>query len=191
MTRRDVPGRAWLRRGLLVLGTVLATPETGQADVAERLKALDLAAYPRDERPPEFSGRTVDGQRLSLERLRGRVVLLTFWTTWCVPCRDEMAVLDRLHRDLGPKGLAVVGVGAGEKPAAVSKYSAALGVSYPLIVDPRGEIQAAYGVVGVPTSFLIGRDGRAVARAVGPRDWDGAQSRALIRALLAEPIRSR
>ncbi len=69
----------------------------------------------------------------------------------------------------------------------VREYAAALGLTFAVLVDPRGEIHRAYGVIGLPTTFLIGRDGRAVARAIGPRDWACPRSRELLLTLLREP----
>lgn len=172
--------------GVLALVGILAAPAAGQHDT-DLLRALDLGGYQRGERPPEFSGRSVDGKPLSLAGLRGRVVLVTFWATWCPPCRQEMPGLERLHRGLTTEGLTVVGVNVREEASAIIEYADALGLTFPLIFDPQGKIQGAYGVIGLPTTFLIARDGRAVARAIGPRDWGGPQARALIRAMLMEP----
>jgi peroxiredoxin len=69
---------------------------------------------------------------------------------------------------------------------AIRGYAKELGLTFPLVLDPKGEINAAYGVIGLPTTFLIGRDGRAVALAVGPRDWSSAAAKAIVTALLAE-----
>ncbi len=171
---------------LFALVTILATPAAGQHDT-DLLRALDLGGYQRGERPPEFNGRTIDGKSLSLAGLRGKVVFVTFWATWCPPCREEMSLFEGLHRGLETEGLAVVGVNVREEGPAILEYAGALGLTFPLILDPQGEIQGAYGVIGLPTTFLIARDGRAVARAVGPRDWGGPQARTLIRALLTEP----
>ena len=183
---------AWVRRALFVVSTVLAIPAAGRLhDQAELMRALDLADYPRGERAPQFTGRTVAGRSLSLAGLRGRVVLITFWTTWCQSCRDELRVLEQLHRDLETEGLIVVAVNVRESPTAVSRYVESHDPGYPLVLDPPGAIQSAYGVVGLPTSFLIARDGRAVARAVGPRDWNSGAARALIRSLLAERSKTR
>jgi thiol-disulfide isomerase/thioredoxin len=188
---RSVVTPAWVRRALFVVSTVLAIPAAGRLhDQAELMRALDLADYPRGERAPQFTGRTVAGRSLSLA-LRGRVVLITFWTTWCQSCRDELRVLEQLHRDLETEGFIVVAVNVRESSTAVSKYVESHDPGYPLVLDPPGAIQSAYGVVGLPTSFLIARDGRAVARAVGPRDWNSGAARALIRSLLAEPSRPR
>ena len=96
-------------------------------------------------------------------------------------------MFERLHREFGAQGLSVIGINAREGAAAVRVYAKELGLTFPLILDPSGKINSAYGVIGLPTTFLISRDGRPVALAIGPRDWNGEPARALIPALLAEP----
>ena len=81
----------------------------------------------------------------------------------------------------------MVGVNVREEGSTVLEYAGTLGITFPLIGDPRGEIQSSYGVIGLPTTFLIDRNGHAVARAIGPRNWASPQARALIQALLVEP----
>ena len=133
------------------------------------LQRLGLAGYPPDTRPPGFTGATVDGSSLSLESLRSRVVLLNFWATWCLECRAELPALERLHRDYASRGLAVVAVNFREEPEAVRRYAREIGLTMPMLMDPDGTIRQSYGVIGFPTSFLIGGDGRAVARATVSR----------------------
>jgi peroxiredoxin len=99
-----------------------------------------------------------------------------------------MPALERLHREFAPRGLAVVGINAREGREAVRRYAKDLDLTFPLVLDPDGKINTVYGVVGLPTTFLVGRDGRAVALAVGPRKWESAPGRAIIEALLAEPV---
>ena len=171
--------------------TALNAAAAERPAVAKLLTALNASGYPFAMQPPEFSGATADGQRVSLDSLQGKVVILNFWATWCLECRPEMPMFERLHREFGAQGLSVVGINAREGATAVRVYAKELGLTFPLILDPRGTINAAYGVIGLPTTFLIGRDGRPVALAIGPRDWNGEPARALIPALLAEPVVSK
>jgi len=173
--------------GLVTHLTVLNALAAEQPAVAEVLKRLNLSGYSSSMRPPDFSGLTADSKTVSLAGLNGRVVLLNFWATWCLECRPEMPLFERLHRDFAAQGLSVIGINAREGAAAVRDYSKELGLTFPLVLDSRGEINATYGVIGLPTTFLIGRDGRAVALAVGPRDWTSAPARAVFQTFLAEP----
>ena len=152
----------------------------------ELLKALNASGYTAGIQPPEFNGFTIDSQSVSLTGLRGRVVLLNFWATWCLECRPEMAMFERLHREFSAQGLAVVGINAREGTSAIREFGKELGLTFPLIPDPKGTINTAYGVIGLPTTFIIASNGRPVALAVGAREWDGKPARALIETLLAD-----
>ncbi len=166
--------------------TILRAPAASRAEVGDLLGKLNLSGYRPGTKPPEFNGATADGRTVSLASLRGKVVLLNFWATWCQECRPEMPLFERLHREFTAQGLSVIGINAREDTAAIQSYAKELGLTFPLVLDPKGEINAAYGVIGLPTTFLIARDGRAVALAVGPREWGSAPARALIKTLLAE-----
>ena len=172
---------------IVALMTALNAQTAERPDLLELLKALNVSAYPSLMHPPEFSGLTADGQRVSLASLSGRVLVLNFWATWCLECRPEMPMFERLHREFSVQGLAVVGINAREGTPTIRQYAKELRLTFPLILDPTGKINSGYGVIGLPTTFVIGRDGRPVALAVGPREWDGKPARALIAALLAEP----
>jgi len=174
--------------GVVALLTVLDAPAGEGPALRELLKGLNLSGYPSLMHPPEFSGFTADGERLSLAGLRGRVVLLNFWATWCLECRSEMPAFEQLHREFSVQGLAIVGINAREETSKIREYAGELGLTLPLIADPTGKINSDYGVIGLPTTFLIGRDGRAVGLAIGPREWNAKPARALIQALLAEPV---
>lgn len=172
---------------LIAIVTILGTPAASRAEVADLLGKLSLSAYPRGTKPPEFDGRTPEGRTVSLASVRGKVVLLNFWATWCQECRPEMPMFEQLHGQFGAQGLNVIGINAREGRVTIRGYAKELRLTFPLVLDPKGEINAAYGVIGLPATFLIGRDGRAVGRAVGPRDWGSAAAQGIIQALLAEP----
>ncbi len=176
-------GIAW---GLVVLVGTLGPAAVGAPVTSDELQTLDLGPYPSNTKPPDFSGRTLEGETVALAGLRGRVVLLNFWASWCLECRPEMPMFEQLHREFARQGLTVLGINVREGNEAVRRYARELGLTFTLVLDPDGEIGARYGVIGMPPTFLIGRDGRAVALAIGPREWSSAKARGMIGALLAE-----
>ena len=99
-------------------------------------------------------------------------------------------MFEQLHREFSVRGLAVVGINAREGTSTIRDYANELGLTFMLMLDPKGIVNTAYGVIGLPTTFLIGRDGRPVALVIGPRDWNGKAARALIDALLAGRVAS-
>ncbi len=132
----------------------------------------DPAAYipPSLPRPaPAFSLKALDGSPLSNASLKGKVVLLDFWATWCAPCRKSMPELQALHRKYAGRGFAVVGVSIDEGgPAKVKKYVAAKKIGYPIALDSeKSPAWDAYRVKAVPAAFLIDRQGRIVAQWTG------------------------
>jgi peroxiredoxin len=181
-------GSACQRFPVLVVLAVVLSPWAGfAATLAELLTAFDLAPYTRNIQAPVFSATTTTEQPVSLTALQGKVVLLNFWATWCAECRPELRGLEQVHHDLASRGLAVLGVNAGEDLKVIQRYARTLGVTFPLVVDPQQTMSRLYGVAGVPTTFLVGRDGRTVALAVGVRAWQSPAARRILDGLLAEP----
>jgi cytochrome c biogenesis protein CcmG/thiol:disulfide interchange protein DsbE len=182
---------AWLAARLLAFGLLVAglagAASADEPALAALLKTLDLRGYPSRTTPPQFRGSTLDARQLSLTEYRGAVIVLTFWATWCLECRVEMPALERLQGEFSSRGLAIIGVNARENKEAARRYAKELDLTFPLVLDRDGKINARYGVIGLPTTFIVGRDGRAIALAIGPRQWESAPARALIAALLAEP----
>lgn len=131
---------------------------------------------------PSYAAESLDGERTSLAQLRGRPVLLNVWATWCHPCRQEIPALEQLHQTYGPRGLHVVGVSIdqGDQEQGIREFLQEYGASYPIWLDPDGEITTAYSTMGVPNTFLIGPDGTLLWKHVGPVTADNAELRALI-----------
>jgi len=126
---------------------------------------------------PAFTLDTLGGRRFALTDLRGRVVLLNFWATWCHACREEMPSLERLQRRLGERGLSVVAVAVDRGSArGVRRFTAGYGVSFPVPLDPEGRVRRAYEVTALPLSYIIGRDGRIIGRVFGARKWDEVEA---------------
>jgi cytochrome c biogenesis protein CcmG/thiol:disulfide interchange protein DsbE len=143
-------------------------------------------------RAPEFSARDLEGRPVSLASLKGEVVLLNVWATWCGPCRDEMPSMERLHRELGPEGLRIVAVSVDGAPGAlaaggdVGDFAREMGLTFDIWHDPSGDVQRAYRTTGVPESFVIDRDGVIQKKVIGATEWDEGAHPDLIRRLLAD-----
>jgi cytochrome c biogenesis protein CcmG/thiol:disulfide interchange protein DsbE len=127
------------------------------------------AGLARGERPaaPAFSLPRFDGGTLTLASLRGKYVLVNFWASWCVPCRDEAPLLERAWRQYRDRGLVVVGVDIQDLEPEARKFIAQFKVSYPNVRDRDGRVSRAYGTTGVPETFFIDRDGRVVRKFPG------------------------
>ena len=153
-------------------------------------EALSHALAPLDPPPaaPGFSLADMDGETHALADYRGQVILLNFWATWCPPCRHEMPAMERLYQHYRDKGFVVLAVNQWEDPDLVFAYTGELNVfpSFPILFDPQSTVSQDYGVKGLPTSFVIDRDGRLVYRAIGGRDFDHPEILQRIGDLLAE-----
>jgi len=108
---------------------------------------------------PEFEASAIDGDRFLMSESRGRIVLLNFWATSCEPCRAEMPLLEARFGEEASSGVLVVGINSGETPDQVRSYADALKLSFPVLLDPGGEIQGLYRVLGYPTTFLVDEGG--------------------------------
>jgi len=139
---------------------------------------------------PEYVARHLDGEDLSLSDLRGRVVLLNVWATWCGPCVREMPKLQALHSDLEAKGLTVLGasIDRGAAEGEVRRFVDAHRISFGILLDPDAEVETRFRTLGVPESFLIDRKGILRGRWIGEFDPGAPAVRSEIEALLAEVL---
>ena len=120
--------------------------------------------------PPEFTLNLFDGGGVRLADLRGQVVLLDFWGSWCGPCRAEAPELQKVWTQYRDKGVAFVGINVFDVDASAKAFLREFGITYPSGPDPKGAIAVDYGLTGVPEKFLISRDGRILHKFVGPQD---------------------
>lgn len=128
-----------------------------------------------------------DGASLSLGSLRGKVVLLNFWATWCKPCEDEMPAMENLYRAIGDRDFELIAVSVDGDRRVVEEFTARMGLTFPILLDPQKRVADAYQSYRFPESYLIDREGVLVARYIGPREWDAPAYLARIRRLLEMP----
>jgi peroxiredoxin len=124
---------------------------------------------------------------IALSDLRGRVVLVNFWATWCEPCESEMPAMERLYDALPRDTFELIAVSIDDDPAAVEAFQGRYRLSFPIVLDSDQAVYRSYQTMGVPESLLIDREGRIVERYVGPRAWDADEYVERIRALTGAP----
>lgn len=116
---------------------------------------------------PHFELKDLSGQTRRLSDFRGQLVLLDFWATWCVPCHESIPFFEKLHGKYGPKGFTVVGVSQDASERYVPEFVKRFKMTYPVLMDPATQAGQLYGVTGLPTTFLVDRQGVIRGRWVG------------------------
>ena len=135
---------------------------------------------------PGFRLPALAGGEVDLAALRGKVVVVNFWATWCPPCVEEMPSLERLHRALAPEGLAVITISPDEDEAELRRFVSERSLTLPVLRDPGGRVAAgAYRTTGYPETFVLDREGRVLEHVVGPAEWDSPERLDQLRRRLA------
>lgn len=158
--------------GILLLVTVLPTAAACGRDLPAVPGAESVASADRSD-PLDLSGPTLDGGTLSLADLRGKIVVLNNWASWCPPCRDETPAFVALSEQSDPADLAVVGMNVTDEHDAAVAFADEMGISYPVLEDPQGLlIRQIPGIPpsSLPSTVVLDRDGRVAARIVGKTD---------------------
>jgi thiol-disulfide isomerase/thioredoxin len=168
------------------VAVALALAALPAASVAtEPFETLRLTRLSGGEPAAEFSVPTPDGLPLSLGALRGKVVVLNFWATWCEPCLDEMPSMQRLQQRMAGQPFTILAVNYGEAPARIEPFLGRVGVGFPVLLDQGQQMARAWRVRILPASFLVGRDGQARYHVIGEIDWTSAEAVAAVQRLLA------
>ena len=135
---------------------------------------------------PDFLLKDLDGNTIRLRDLRGKVVLLNFWATWCPTCRFEMPSMEALHKEFSSQGLAVLAVALRESADDVQSFYKEHHLSFTALLDHNAAASELYQTWSLPTTFLINKRGYIVGKVIGYRDWHSDQSKALFTELLNE-----
>lgn len=174
---------------MVVLGIVAVL--AGGAFIASRVLEDELTSITVGSDAPGFAVQTLDPTPTmkTLTDYRGDVVVLNIWATWCIPCRTEMPSMEKLFKELGPKGLKMVAVSvdnAGEEQK-IRDFVKEYGLTFEVLHDAAGSIQSIYRTTGVPETFVLDRDGVIRKKWIGADDWASEGNRRLLEQLLAQP----
>ena len=162
--------------------TAATAPAQAQALPAAAPAAMTLIGAAA----PDFSLRDTSGNYVSLAALRGKVVIVDFWASWCPPCQAQLPVLEKMHSELRDQGLVVLGLDVGEDSEHVAQFAKQKGYTFTLLLGAEPDITEKYFVDGYPTTFLVDRQGRIAFRTMGGETPDKLQA-AVEAALAAAP----
>lgn len=186
--REIAPGNRAQTTSSLIVRSIELEPELGEepftftapegAQRVERFSAGSPRSFWKGKEAPDFVLEDLDGTPVRLSELRGKVVLLDFWATWCGPCKIELPHVEKLRKEFEDQGLVVLGISS-ETPGKVRKYLEKEGYGFPSLVDQGGRISMAYRATTIPTTLVVGRDGVVVEH------WTGAQPESTLRRGLA------
>ncbi|WP_339108479.1 TlpA disulfide reductase family protein [Thioclava sp. GXIMD4216] len=177
----------------LVLYTALAlganAAMAAELDPLKTGEMQKLVTYNAPIDLPELEFQDEGGKTHHLSDYRGKVVVVNFWATWCVPCREEMPALEKLQKTIGGKDLAVVTIASGRNPPEkIDRFFADIGVeNLPKFTDKSQHAARSLGVLGLPVTLIVNREGQEIARLIGGADWAGTDAQTLLRAVISDP----
>lgn len=150
------------------------------------LKKLNIEKLDSRVSAPDFTLKDLHGNLVSLKDLRGKVVFLNFWATWCPPCRLEMPTMEKLHKELGGRGLVILTINFQEGPEEIKEFFREHGLTFTTLLDRKSKVFGLYQAWSLPTTYLINKRGEIVGRVIGYRDWHSEQARSLFHQLLED-----
>jgi peroxiredoxin len=137
------------------------------------------------DQAPNFRLRDLAGNVVDLTQLRGKVVLLNFWATWCGPCRVEMPSMELLYQTISRREFEILAVSTDPQGVAVTRpFQQEIGVTFPILHDPDMRIGLTYGARSLPMTVMVDRQGVVRQKIFGARDWDSPEARDLIHKLI-------
>jgi len=136
---------------------------------------------------PEFSLNDVNGKKVTLSAYKGNVVILNFWATFCGPCREEMPSLNNLFLSFKKEGLVVLAISTDDSEKPVQSFIKAKAIAFPVLIDKDQQVYFdRYAVLGLPTTFIIDRDGIIREKILGDRPWDAPEMKEKIKVMLSK-----
>jgi len=163
---------------------VVSTPAPSTGMAAE-LAAFGFHVFPQPVDLPVFSVPALTGAALNTAELTGTITMLNFWATWCPPCKREMPSIERLGALMKGTDFRIVAISTGEKPKTVEDFIKQNKYTFPIYLDENGSLGASFASQGIPTTYLLDKNGKIIAGIVGSREYDESAFVALLKRMAA------
>jgi peroxiredoxin len=159
--------------------------ETNRQDSDRLFADLGLLRVPRIAPPADISLPDLKGQEVTLSSLKGKIVFLNFWATWCSTCRTEMPSMEKLHIQFKDKDFVMVAIDLEEPAERVKSFINKYGLTFTTLLDSTGEIGDQFGIRALPTTYILDKEGAIIGKLFGPRKWGSRESFALFEHLIS------
>ena len=174
---------------LLLLGGLILSRKDSQEKIPplrenHLLKRFSIEKFDKKIFAPDFSLPDLNGRTVRLRDLRGKVVFLNFWATWCPSCKLEMPQMMELEKEFSKLGLVILTVNFQEEPESVKEFFIQHSLAFATVLDRKSEVFGMYQSWSLPTTYLIHRNGEIEGKVIGYRDWHGDPAKAFFRQLL-------
>ncbi len=157
-------------------------PAEGKGD--DLFSKIDIKPFKDLKRAPSITLEDLKGKKVELKSFKGKVIFLNFWATWCGPCKEEMPSMEALYQQFKEKDFVFLTISVdyeGTKP--VKEFIEKRRYTFPVLVDQKNETLDLYDVKGIPTTFIIDKQGRMLGKAIGPRNWQSPEITSLLKQL--------
>jgi len=153
--------------------------ETENRELELLFKEMGVVEIPPAADPVEIQLKDQNGRMTSLSEFRGKIVFINFWTTWCLACVIEMPSMEKLHQKFKDKDFVMMGINLQESDATVLKFFKEYKLTFTTLLDSTGDVGTVFRIRGIPTTFILDKNGIIIGKAMGPREWDSRDSFAL------------
>lgn len=144
----------------------------------EGAKALPVAKV--GSPAPDFELQDTNGKIWKLSDLKGQVIFVNFWATWCPPCREEMPSMQELYEAMPRERFKMLTILSNDDPTLAVNFIAKVGATFPVLLDPLSKTSNAYGLTGVPETYIVDKQGILRQKYLGPRNWSSSEAKQLI-----------
>ena len=150
----------------------------GDADteLGRLITEMNLLKVDSTAEPIPFKLKDLNGKMVGLSDYRGKIVFLNFWTTWCPTCRVEMPSMEKLHQKFKDQAFAMVTINLQESVSQVNSFFKEYKLTFTALLDSDGEVGIRFRINAIPTTYILDKEGRIIAKAIGPREWDSKKS---------------
>jgi thiol-disulfide isomerase/thioredoxin len=147
-----------------------------ETELGRLITEMNLLKVDSTAEPIPFKLKDLNGKMVGLSDYRGKIVFLNFWTTWCPTCRIEMPSMEKLHQKFKNQDFAMVTINLQESASQVKSFFKEYKLTFTALLDSDGEVGIQFRINAIPTTYILDKEGRIIAKAIGPREWDSKKS---------------